>query len=496
MKTGRAFPPITLSSAWLHPLLLALWPILFLYAESMESVPWTHILRPAAVSVSIILLLLLALRLRVRHFPHWALLLSFLIIWFHSYGYVRSFTLWRNWLLLPVYFVLLVLGLWGWKRLRGSVQALTQGANVAALALVLLTLLRIFSYHLTLKPADGRRPSALASAPSALPLGYRPDIYYLILDSYTRSDILRQQYGVDNSAFLSALKRRGFYVASQSFANYAWTKYSIPSALEMDYIHKGSVRHIASLLSQNRVCDFLQAQGYAIVSFPTSWEAISFFPADYRLSPSRASLTPFEVGLLNYGFRIRIDPTSAAVRKSTLFTLKYLPRVRELVPDQRPLFIFAHLMPPHPPFVFGPQGEDVSRQYAEAESALPLFARAYAAQVQFISRQMLKVIDEILAHSPQPPVIIVQGDHGARAEYKCSQQRAWPDLFPILNAYYLPDGGEKLLWESITPVNSFRIVFRHCFGASYEKLADLCYDLSATPSGMALEFSRLEPATP
>ena len=45
----------------------------------------------------------------------------------------------------------------------------------------------------------------------------------------------------------------------------------------------------------------------------------------------------------------------------------------------------------------------------------------------------------------------------------------------ILNAYYLPDGGERVLYEGITPVNSFRMIFDQYFGASYDKLEDASY---------------------
>jgi hypothetical protein len=42
-----------------------------------------------------------------------------------------------------------------------------------------------------------------------------PDVYYFILDSYTRADLLKEAYGYDNSPFLDALRERGFYVATQ-----------------------------------------------------------------------------------------------------------------------------------------------------------------------------------------------------------------------------------------------------------------------------------------
>ena len=42
----------------------------------------------------------------------------------------------------------------------------------------------------------------------------------------------------------------------------------------------------------------------------------------------------------------------------------------------------------------------------------------------------------------------------------------------ILNAYYLPGDGSKKLYPSISPVNTFRVVFSHYFGADLDLLPD------------------------
>ena len=45
----------------------------------------------------------------------------------------------------------------------------------------------------------------------------------------------------------------------------------------------------------------------------------------------------------------------------------------------------------------------------------------------------------------------------------------------ILNAYYLPDLDNNPLYPSITPVNSFRLVFNLYFGTDLELLPDRIY---------------------
>ena len=45
----------------------------------------------------------------------------------------------------------------------------------------------------------------------------------------------------------------------------------------------------------------------------------------------------------------------------------------------------------------------------------------------------------------------------------------------ILNAYYLPDNAKDFLYDSITPVNTFRLIFNYYFNVSYELLEDKSY---------------------
>jgi hypothetical protein len=45
----------------------------------------------------------------------------------------------------------------------------------------------------------------------------------------------------------------------------------------------------------------------------------------------------------------------------------------------------------------------------------------------------------------------------------------------ILNAIYLPDGDARVLYPSISPVNTFRVVFNQYFGTDLELLPDRSY---------------------
>jgi hypothetical protein len=78
------------------------------------------------------------------------------------------------------------------------------------------------------------------------------------------------------------------------------------------------------------------------------------------------------------------------------------------------------------------------------------------------------MVNSILSQSGPRPIIIIQADHGFGYSGAGVQ---------ILNAYYLPDGGEQQLYPTITPVNTFRVIFDRYFGAHLGLLPDKSYEL-------------------
>ncbi len=60
-----------------------------------------------------------------------------------------------------------------------------------------------------------------------------PDIYYIILDGYARSDYMTEAIGLDNSEFIAFLERQGLLVAKESRSNHNWTSLSLASSLNM-----------------------------------------------------------------------------------------------------------------------------------------------------------------------------------------------------------------------------------------------------------------------
>jgi hypothetical protein len=136
-----------------------------------------------------------------------------------------------------------------------------------------------------------------------------------------------------------------------------------------------------------------------------------------------------------------------------------------------PKFVFVHLLAPHNPFAFGPNGEVLILQFPfslnrDQNAANPEdYAAGYTNEVTYLNKRFLEIVDQLISESATPPIIIIQGDHGI------PRIPGWN--LANLNAYYLPDGGNQNLYSSISPVNSFRVVFNTYFGGHMEILKDI-----------------------
>jgi hypothetical protein len=156
-----------------------------------------------------------------------------------------------------------------------------------------------------------------------------------------------------------------------------------------------------------------------------------------------------------------------------------------------PKFVFAHIIAPHNPYLFGPNGEAVAQrgpytlqnndQLPEEEEI-----RLYRDQATYISARMEDVVQQILTDSPVPPVIIIQADHGIRIPGLTKGENRWRQ-FAILNAYHLPGDCSRLLYPSITPVNTFRIVFNCYFGGRLPPVPDKSF-YTISPRKVGYDF--------
>jgi len=501
-----------------HPILFSLYPVLFLMSANLGEIPFQESWRAIVFVPIISAIIWLGLKLIIRDNQKAALVTTILLLSFFSYGHVYTFlgeesvlggVLKRHRYLIPFFAGTILLSSWWIMKKARNLDSISQTFNIIGLALIILPVYQIALFETrsfsqeqvkNVEFAGEIDTSSLTST-----MNY-PDIYYIILDSYGREDALLELFNYDNSSFLSELRDVGFVVAGCSTSNYGKTVFSLASSLNMNYLDQldsdtslempnGDPNLIAfrSLIKDSEVRRFLEAKGYTTVAFANGYHWTEWDDADYYFSYSEsvangdifkdisAPVNDFEAllietsaGMLFYDlFNItdidfEVDDENEkkitkdyARRKYQYDRVSYTLNILEGVSSsiESPKLIFVHLIPPHGPFVFAADGGFISNQ----KDINP----GYLDQITFLNKSILAIIGNILQSSELQPVIIIQGDHGP------PETNFGPSRLAIFNAYYLPEEGDKNLYESITPVNSFRVILDHYFGTNYGLLDDI-----------------------
>jgi hypothetical protein len=157
------------------------------------------------------------------------------------------------------------------------------------------------------------------------------------------------------------------------------------------------------------------------------------------------------------------------------FAFEALDEARD---EPGPKFVFAHVLLPHPPYVFDADGRVLSDEEAAGRST----AELYKGQLDYLNSRIQAVVEPLLAlPDDERPIIVLTADEGPYPKrYEGDPLMKGPDpdfdwstgtveelriKFGILHALYLPDVAADEIPPSITAVNTFRFLFSQYFGA-------------------------------
>lgn len=492
------------SMPW-YPFAFGIYPALALLASNIFQVDLGVAIRPLIISLIASMLLLCLFWLFTHDWHRAAFPTTIFVLLFFTYGHVYDFiknvrvfevAIGRHRLLLFVWAVLGISAVFIATRKRIDFSDQSMPVNIIALILLVFPIYTIFTVEISVRQAlsENEEPVRLLNIGGDQSL---PDVYFIILDSYTRSDVFKNFYGYDNSFFTNDLKDMGFYVAECSSSNYGWTRLSLASTLNMQYLQDIPAYTSADdkeviteeLLKHSLVRRTFEGLGYQTVAFATGFSFNEITDSDLYLEPPilMRSIREFDALLIqttllrvfqDFGY-IQINQTASAhFRDRTLFALEQFDDLGRM---GGPKFVYIHIITPHPPFVFGPNGEAINpKEFLSTEGHYTdeTYFNGYLGQVQFISEQVIVAIRKLLAESAQPPIIIIEGDHGP---WKQDGQNRVSNL----NAYYLP-GHENGVYPNISPVNSFRVVFNEYLNEDYPLLDDVSY---VSPYADVYDFS-------
>jgi len=494
---------------------MAAFPILFLYARNLdEAVTPRDLMMPLAISLGVTAVFLLVGWIVFRSPKAVGLVATGWLLLFFSYGRVSD-ALEPHWFgqdvyLLTAWGMLAALVLAAAYVFRARLRAVTSALNLIAAGLVIMNILPIVLYRPPVSNGRalsgelaGELPKAETSTPSM------PDIYYIVPEDYGDDRTNREMFGVDTRGLTRYLEAQGFYVAKNSMTNYPVTHQDLAAAMYFQYLpallgpaatNNDAVKRA---LQGPAVSQFLKELGYRYVHMGFWWAPTATDPtADVEVRPG--SLSEFSSVLedttilpaLSRNFHVEqpaLDPKLA-----TYYQLRNqfvdLIRIAKL---HGPKFVFAHLGLPHPPCVFDRDG-GYSGDRKESD------AKKCADQVAFTAQKLKEVIGQLLDATHGRAVIIVQTDEGpyqldhlrwgliAHGNY--DRPGAREELLPkyrILNAYFLPGVAHTRLYPTITPVNSFRLVFDLYFHTKLRLLPDQMWGLQTHPVSQFVNLTEL-----
>ena len=484
------------------PFLLASQSIIQLVSLNVDQLEAEEIYVSVFASILVALVILCIAKLIFRSWSRANAVAAMVTISFFSFGELASFLTFmrkadrQQTNLEAMLIYILLIGLWG---VVISIMKQPQQANLIfnIMSIIFLgqSVVQLQNHGFQIKTLfDNQDTPSIAPIHVSSIAVEQPDIYYIILDGYGRHDILKEIYALDNSDFLNSLKMQGFYVATDSNANYIQTFLSVTSSLNMAPIQDmrlGNKRitnrkQLYEMASNSEVRRLLAEHGYRMIAFQNSY-SLSITNAD--IYHDSVPIRPFyslliDTTMLRIVLGDRLIGRSYDLHRDTIMftinTLKTIPK------QQGNYFVFAHILLPHPPFVFTSDCQVIEgsesftlvdgSDYLDYHSRLQ-YVEGYRMQVQCANRLILDAISEILKNSYPAPIIIIQGDHGPGLDldWESFENSNIYERLGILNAYYFPDQDYHQLYPRVSPVNSFRIVLNQFFDQNYPLLQDYHY---------------------
>ena len=305
--------------------------------------------------------------------------------------------------------------------------------------------------------------------------GQFPNIYCILCDAHPNAKGF-EQIGGDLSFFYSELNKLGFMTYPESRSVFSSTGVSVPAMWFMeDSVHLGiSESPVLKTLEQVYTLRFFMSSTVVAPIYfglrDWSWykDCMLYF---YFLS-TKTPLYPFLASVFH---RQLADSWKRGHR--------YCLRGLEEWYGPCNNFYYAHILSPHPPFVYE-SSNNYSLQGLKFDedhwffSDVDKMKRLVRAETHGIDIRVLATIKTILEQYRNrsiKPIIILFSDHGSVRDRDmlgvssyATVDTIWGNLFAI----YMPDEWKKDA-KDLKFINLYRFIFNHLFGTNYEYLSDL-----------------------
>lgn len=473
-----------------HPLLLAIYPALVLWAANVHEVDsrdvWPALWVPALIAVAAWITGAIILRSALRG----ALAASVLVmLGLYAGRVIPGLTM----ISIGAVAVAGAAGVGALSRKAGrdTLVAVTAMTNVLSLTLVAFAAPSIVSASWDRRNAEPPTGVDVTMTSSPTSPDTLPDIFYIIPDRYPREDTLRELFDYDNSAWIAKLEARGFQVADASLGNYPSTGMSLASTWNLAPIDQLVPEKpenpkdwgpAYALLKDHALGRNLVRAGYEYIHMGTWWAPTSVAASatqNLRLAGSSEFIDVFRNQIAPNTKpdedRTAFDDLAWHEKAplNTLFQWQELQRLasEQYEPRDQPRFVLAHITVPHEPYRFEADGSYVSPELARTRTREDNFLR----QVQYVNNQIDAFLDELLSGPREDwPMVVIQSDEGPHpaakrdATYNWLEHPVieWQEKLQIFSAILLPANSDLVIPEDLRSVNTWRILLDEILGTN------------------------------
>jgi hypothetical protein len=291
-------------------------------------------------------------------------------------------------------------------------------------------------------------------------------VFLVILDGYSRLDVLSRVAALDNAPLEAALRDRGFVVLGKSVANYPVTYLSVSSLLATDYLAVPQERFTSRgyfydvIQGNNPWVASFRAMGYRYAHSGNVWGGSTCGGREDFCLNSLENVPTREIDLSIVQMtplRLFLPDVVATTERGNL---EFIANGLDELYLRAPFFFFGHTMPPHPPFE---RRADCSRKKRLPSLEWWSYPQEYRDNTLCVNSQLTRFVDKVIARDPEA-ILVFASDHGSGFTQPFERPLdQWTDpmiaeRFPSFVAIRVPQRCRPQLPDNLSNVNIGRFV--------------------------------------
>lgn len=477
----------------IHPYLFSISPLLYLLHSAKSYNSMLALLLIAISNIILIYIILCICKANKINLKKSAFILSCLLLWLFSYEPARiafhqisKSVLYKNIYFIFLWLSILIMLIISISIINIKFDKYNRFLNIFAILLIIIQILTLYVNTINIS-----KEKYEIKEMKFIDYHYKKsslrDIYYIVLDEYPGFTKTQEIMHFENNEIYNYLKNKGFYVSKDSYANYSNTAYAMSCYLNMQYheiINTQNNSHMIStikpnipygrLIERNQIALYLESLGYSNIRLVDYYTEIDInYMNWYNNNNLYYCIKEFIIKFMKLTIiRKPIITNYIESTEKKQLIKQQVERSYNIIKESGPKFVYIHFQLPHDPYVYNEKGENNS--FVEMITQKKTNIKLLQKQIIYCNYVIKELVNRILVDSEKKPIIIIQSDHGPREIGKNIEEERRFTL-SILNAYYFPDGGDRYLYSTITPVNTFRLMLNYYFEQNLPLLKDENY---------------------